>query len=93
MTLNERIEAALERIKTGQAAMRVPVEATDPDIVLADCATAIAALRALAVQLGEAMKRGYREGCVDHLDCSDDGGNFWHDALAAFEAAKKEGIL
>lgn len=37
MPLVERIGAAIERIAHGQAAMRVPVEATDPDVVLGDC--------------------------------------------------------
>lgn len=46
MPLVERIGAAIERIAHGQAAMRVPVEATDPDVVLADCQREIERLRA-----------------------------------------------
>lgn len=49
MPLTERIAAAVERITHGQAAMRIPVEATDPDVVLADCQREIERLRA-AVQ-------------------------------------------
>jgi chromosome segregation ATPase len=37
MILNERIDAAIERITSGQAGMRIPAEETDPDLVLADC--------------------------------------------------------
>lgn len=47
MPLTGRIDAAIERITHGQAAMRVPVEATDPDVVLADCQTEIERLRGL----------------------------------------------
>lgn len=43
MTLAERIDAAIDRVKSGQAPMRVPVDPTDLDIVLADCELAIAA--------------------------------------------------
>lgn len=45
MSLHERIDAAIERIATGQAAMRIPAEQTDPDIVLAECKQLINALR------------------------------------------------
>ena len=37
MPLLDRIEAAIRRVTSGSAQMRVPVEATDSDIVLADC--------------------------------------------------------
>ena len=47
LTLTERIDAALLRVTNGEGAMRVPVEATDPDIVLADCRLAVAALHEL----------------------------------------------
>jgi hypothetical protein len=45
MTLQERIEAAIKRVTSGQAPMRVPVEETDVDIVLGDCAAMIADLQ------------------------------------------------
>lgn len=34
----------------------------------------------------EAMKRAQDEGVVDHLDCCDDGGQFWYDALQNAES-------
>jgi hypothetical protein len=37
----ERIDAAIKRITSGQAPMRIPVDQTDPDIVLADCRSLI----------------------------------------------------
>lgn len=37
MPLRDRIEAAIKRVTTGYGQMRVPVEATDPDVVLFDC--------------------------------------------------------
>lgn len=46
LALGDRIQAAIERIKTGQGQMRVPVEATDPDVVLADCLAELDAARA-----------------------------------------------
>ncbi len=44
MPLDQRIDEALRRISSGHAAMRVPAEATDHDIVLADCKARIAEL-------------------------------------------------
>jgi DNA-binding response OmpR family regulator len=35
--LIQRIDAAIRRITSGNAAMRVPAEDTGPDLVLADC--------------------------------------------------------
>lgn len=46
LTINQRIDEALKRITNGHGMMRVPVEATDPDIVLADCAKALDYYRA-----------------------------------------------
>lgn len=40
-----RIDAAIARITSGQAAMRIPVDFTDPDVVLAECKLSIATLR------------------------------------------------
>lgn len=59
MPLVERIGAAIERIAHGQAAMRVPVEATDPDVVLADCQREIERLTA-AVQHEADCAEAYR---------------------------------
>ena len=36
-TLTDRINLAQIRITSGQAPMRIPVEATDPDVVLEAC--------------------------------------------------------
>lgn len=36
-----RIDAAIKRITSGQGCMRIPMENTDPDIVLRDCRAAI----------------------------------------------------
>lgn len=46
MEIEDRIKAAILRITSGQASMRVPAEETDPDLVLADCLTEIKRLRA-----------------------------------------------
>lgn len=35
-TLEERVRAALERVQSGNASMRIPADPTDPDLVLAD---------------------------------------------------------
>lgn len=43
--LDERITEAIRRITNGCGSMRIPAEATDPDIVLSDCRSEIAALR------------------------------------------------
>lgn len=41
--LRERIDAAIKRITSGSAPMRVPADQTDPDLVLADAKTALEA--------------------------------------------------
>lgn len=46
LTLAKRIDAAMYRITHGGGHMRVPVEATDPDIVLSDCTKALDYYRA-----------------------------------------------
>ena len=46
MPLSDRIEAAIKRVTTGYGQMRVPVEATDPDVVLFDCLAELDAARA-----------------------------------------------
>lgn len=56
MDIEERIEAAIERITCGFAPMRVPADGTDPDLVLADCLTEIRRLRAAA---GPQIPEGY----------------------------------
>ena len=46
MSLLDRIDVALRRVTNGEGRMRVPVEATDPDVVLFDCRAEIERLRA-----------------------------------------------
>lgn len=87
MDIEERIEAAIERITCGFAPMRVPADGTDPDLVLADCLTEIRRLRAVAgpqipegyvlvpVEPTEAMLAAYDETGNARLD--------WADMLAA----------
>ena len=45
LPLVDRINQAIERIGRGDASMRVPVESTDPDVVLSDCRAEIEKLR------------------------------------------------
>jgi hypothetical protein len=45
MPLLDRIEAALARVRSRQGLMRIPVEATDMDVVVSDCREEIKRLR------------------------------------------------
>lgn len=45
MSIDERISRAHDRISKGYCNMRIPAEATDPDIVLHDCAEELRRLR------------------------------------------------
>jgi hypothetical protein len=56
MPIIDRIKAAIERITNGYGQMRVPVEATDPDIVLQDCRITIERLEAALAAQAEAHK-------------------------------------
>lgn len=47
LPLVERIDIALRRVTNGEGQMRVPVEATDPDIVLHNCRDRITELEGL----------------------------------------------
>lgn len=55
MPLSDRIEAAIKRVTTGYGQMRVPVEATDPDVVLFDCLAELDAARAREEKLRDAL--------------------------------------
>lgn len=46
MPLAKRIDAAILRVAQGSGQMRVPAEATDPDMVLSDCMKALDYYRA-----------------------------------------------
>lgn len=75
MPLTGRIDAAIERITHGQAAMRVPVEATDPDVVLADCQREIERLtNALWKACGDDAE--IVAGCLEAVTGGSDDGNF-----------------
>ncbi len=74
--LDERIVIAHSRITSGQAAMRVPPEATDPDIVLSACHGEITQLRS-RIEALEALLR----------DCRDFVANPWNPYHATALAA------
>jgi len=62
--LMDRIDAAITRITSGQAPMRIPRDLTDPDVVLADCQDRIAALEAQNAELERQWKlRAECENC------------------------------
>ena len=70
MPLPERINAAIDRIAHGNGHMRVPVEATDPDIVLGDCrvelesqAAQIAALKTVMIAAAEEIAAHWEAHC------------------------------
>ncbi len=56
MPLIERIELSIKRITSGHGQMRVPPDATDPDLVLADCLSEITNLSTLLLQAREALE-------------------------------------
>ena len=64
MPLLDRIDAAIKRVTSGQGQMRVPVEATDPDMVLLDCKREIEQLRAAieAVETAQPVALRSRSG-------------------------------
>ncbi len=54
LTLDERVKQALLRIKVGHAMMRIPPDATDPDLVIVALRDRIAVLeRAITKALGQ----------------------------------------
>lgn len=59
LPLVERIDAALRRVKMGLGPMRLPVEATDVDIVLHNCRDRITVLESEVEQLGMACGMAY----------------------------------
>ena len=54
-TLTERIDEAIRRISEGSGLMRIPVDQTDPDMVLGDCKARIAALEAENARLKRSL--------------------------------------
>lgn len=64
MTLQERIVKAFERITSGAGTMRVPVDETDPDVVLADCAEELTNLETQLREATEALGSAWLAGGV-----------------------------
>lgn len=65
-SLQDRIESAIDRITSGHALMRVPVDETDPDTVLRDCQTRIAELEAERDKLRALLARYRNETPLGH---------------------------
>ena len=61
MPLLDRIDVALRRVTNGEGQMRVPVEATDPDVVLFDCRAEIGRLHRRVAALELAATRAERK--------------------------------
>jgi hypothetical protein len=55
--LLERIDRSINRIERGNGHMRVPAEATDPDVVLDDCRKRIKQLEAIGVRYSVALEK------------------------------------
>lgn len=55
--LLERIDAAMKRITSGHAPMRIPADQTDPDVVLVDCAEALKFFEQLLLDADERNTR------------------------------------
>lgn len=75
--LTDRIMAAIERVTSGHGQMRVPVDMTDPDIVLAECLTSMSVLEsdALCDVIAERQRQINVEGwSASHDDSHTDGG-------------------
>lgn len=68
-----------------------PYAVKDRIIATIDTLSARAEQAERALKLCEAaMRRSVDEGSTDHLDCGEDGGKYWHEAIAraAAESAK-----
>jgi len=72
MPLLGRIDAALRRVISGDGLMRIPAEATDPDIVLAECKREIERLRSENDSLRAAILNALPG--VRYMDPPDGGG-------------------
>lgn len=87
LPLEERIRIALRRATNGEATMRVPAEATDPDIVLSDCLDALVEIKAELATLKTLRPRAEHDGRtlvhvwqkVNHWF----GGSHWHFAYSS----------
>lgn len=87
--LTPRIDAALQRVRNGHAPMRIPTDMTDVDVVLHDCRTALASLRAecdaLRAALVELVACDEIVKHQQHADGTKVRGGRWK---AAWEAAR-----
>jgi hypothetical protein len=62
--------AGMNHVGNGEVLLAVTIEDSRED-----------QLEAVVKQLADAMKEAMHVGCVDHLDCAEDGGDFWYNAL------------
>lgn len=71
--IKARINAAIERIASGRAPMRVPADMNDPDLVLADC---LAHLDGLATRIAELERERdeLRQRILDSCPSPDEDG-------------------
>ena len=65
-TIDQRAAAALERIKSGLTAMRIPADPTDPDLVITDLLAELHEANAALIELrallfGKTGKPGLRD--------------------------------
>src|SRR5690606_14260543 len=68
--LLQRIDAAIERVTTGRAAMRIPADPTDPDLVLADARNWIKQAALAQQPADKARAAAYRDCCDTPAYCS-----------------------
>lgn len=67
--LAQRCDSAIQRIVSGQALMRVPVDKTDVDMVLAECKIALESLAAILAEEGMPELAAYYEPCRRDVPC------------------------
>lgn len=84
MPLLDRIDAAIKRVTSGQGQMRVPVEATCPDVVLLDCKRELEQLMA-AVRYADERASKWSEIASAHGAEVDRMRRLMADAAAAIE--------
>ena len=52
---------------------------------IAELERELAKAREIAARLAKAMRTSVDSGSTDHLDCHEDAGAYWHDALEAWD--------
>lgn len=93
--LFERIEIAIKRITSGSGSlMRIPVEATDPDVVLGECKVELARLTAQVAELqGKLAEIAQAFGALNIADPSNLAkavGDYINGLRAELEAARRD---